>query len=75
MSGNCSHCWHYKTGWTDGMAMTGTDSYVCCRCGTPELREWHAKPDPAHGPFSPEGTVAFYADGRRRDGAPSKKAR
>jgi hypothetical protein len=65
---DCAHCWHYKTGWTDGLAMAGHDIYVCCRCGKDEDRDWHTKIDHAHGPFAPDSVrwVRIYRDGRRR---------
>lgn len=43
------HCWHYTTGYTNGLGNEGADTFVCCHCGTSSVRQWHTAPDPRHG--------------------------
>lgn len=45
----CVHCWHYTSGYTDGMAVAGKDTFRCCYCGEFVTKSWTVVPDPQHG--------------------------
>ena len=52
--GEHTHCWHYISGWTNGMSTEGADRFKCCYCGINVEKKWTPGPDPAHGPYHAE---------------------
>ena len=51
MSSRHEHCWHYASGWTNGLSSAGEDTDICCYCGAKRKRAWKAGADPNHGSF------------------------
>ncbi len=64
-----AHCWHYTSGFMNGLAIAGQDSFRCCRCGEFVAKKWTMQPDPAHGPFCDMKT-RVYEDGWTQEPQP-----
>lgn len=44
------HCWHFVSGYTNGLQTSGQDTEVCCHCGATGDKSWSSEHDPKHGP-------------------------
>jgi hypothetical protein len=66
---NCYHCDHQTGGASvqDGNRFgSGTEYWICCRCGREYEKIWKMGPNPAHGPHAPY--IRVYISKEKSDG-------